>query len=136
MRTHTLMILALAPVGCSPVEAVGDASPEPVAVLSGERILALQHLVRRVPVPEHVFIYARDLTRASRPDQPEATPTVKACVAWGAGPRAGQSLILSFALSGTEGPAALTWCNGPGWALAIAHGTQRPLSGRERILFS
>ena len=47
-----------------------------------------------MPVPEHVFLYARDIVRASRPDQPEATPLVKKCVAWGAGPRAGQALIL------------------------------------------
>jgi MoxR-like ATPase len=73
----------------------GDAPHEPIPQLSGEEILALQHLVRRVPVAEHVFIYARDLVRASRPDQPEATPLVKKCVAWGAGPRAGQSLILA-----------------------------------------
>lgn len=73
----------------------GDAAHEPRPLLSGEQILALQHLVRRVPVAEHLFIYARDLVRASRPDQPEATPTVKRCVSWGAGPRAGQSLVLA-----------------------------------------
>jgi MoxR-like ATPase len=73
----------------------GDVSRDPVPLLSGEQILALQHLVRRVPVAEHVFIYARDLVRASRPDQPEATAKVKKCVSWGAGPRAGQSLILA-----------------------------------------
>ncbi len=73
----------------------GDAAAEPTASLSGEQILALQHLVRRVPVPDHVFLYARDLVRASRPDQPESTPMIKKCVSWGAGPRAGQSLILA-----------------------------------------
>ncbi len=73
----------------------GDEPAQITASLSGEQILALQHLVRRVPVPEHVFVYARDLVRASRPDQPEATATVKKCVSWGAGPRAGQSLILA-----------------------------------------
>ncbi len=73
----------------------GDDTPEPVSTLTGEQIVALQHLVRRVPVAEHVFLYARDLVRASRPQQPEATPTVKKCVSWGAGPRAGQSLILA-----------------------------------------
>jgi MoxR-like ATPase len=73
----------------------GDDVPEPTATLSGAQIVALQHLVRRVPVAEHVFLYARDLVRASRPTQPEATATVKKCVAWGAGPRAGQSLILA-----------------------------------------
>ena len=46
------------------------------------------------PVPDHVFLYARDLVRASRPDEPEATDFVRKCVSWGAGPRAGQSLIL------------------------------------------
>ena len=73
----------------------GDTAAEPTASLSGEQILALQHLVRRVPVPEHVFLYARDLVRASRPDQPESTAMIKKCVSWGAGPRAGQSLILA-----------------------------------------
>jgi MoxR-like ATPase len=73
----------------------GDDASEPLATLTGEQIVALQHLVRRVPVADHVFLYARDLVRASRPHQPEATPTVKKCVSWGAGPRAGQSLILA-----------------------------------------
>src|SRR4051794_2726905 len=73
----------------------GDDSPEPSPTLTGEQIVALQHLVRRVPVADHVFQYARDLVRASRPNQPEATATVKKCVSWGAGPRAGQSLILA-----------------------------------------
>src|ERR1019366_9336665 len=54
----------------------GDTARDPLPLLSGEQILALQHLVRRVPVADHVFVYARDLVRASRPDQPEATPLV------------------------------------------------------------
>ncbi|GAC1466533.1 MAG: MoxR family ATPase [Isosphaeraceae bacterium] len=73
----------------------GDDPSEPATTLSGEQIVAMQHLVRRVPVAEHVFLYARDLVRASRPNQPEATAMVKKCVSWGAGPRAGQSLILA-----------------------------------------
>jgi MoxR-like ATPase len=72
----------------------GEAAAAPEVTLSAEQIVAIQDLVRRVPVPEHVFIYARDLVRASRPDQPEATPLVKKCVSWGAGPRAGQALVL------------------------------------------
>jgi MoxR-like ATPase len=72
----------------------GMATAAPEVTLSAEQILTIQDLVRRVPVPEHVFIYARDLVRASRPDQPEATPLVKKCVSWGAGPRAGQALVL------------------------------------------
>jgi MoxR-like ATPase len=73
----------------------GEAQSEPSATLSAEAILALQGLVRRVPVADHVFVYARDLVRASRPQQPESTETVRRCVSWGAGPRAGQSLILA-----------------------------------------
>jgi MoxR-like ATPase len=72
----------------------GDEPDAPSVALSAEQIVALQHLVRRVPVPEHVFQYARDLVRASRPNEPEATALVKKCVSWGAGPRAGQSLIV------------------------------------------
>src|SRR3982751_6779584 len=44
----------------------GAPPPEPAVTLSAEQILALQSLVRRVPVAEHVFLYARDLVRASR----------------------------------------------------------------------
>jgi len=73
----------------------GDDAPEPETRLSADAIVALQHLVRRVPVAEHVFLYARDLVRASRPNEPEASETVRRCVSWGAGPRAGQSLILA-----------------------------------------
>ena len=76
-------------------QTTGDRAPEPQVTLSAEQIVALQHLVRRVPVPEHVFIHARDVVRSSRPNEPEATPLVRKCVAWGAGPRAGQALILA-----------------------------------------
>jgi MoxR-like ATPase len=46
-----------------------------------------------VPVAEHVIDFARDLARATRPAQPEAPDFVREMVAWGAGPRAGISLI-------------------------------------------
>jgi MoxR-like ATPase len=73
----------------------GDAIPDLAVILTAEKIVDLQRLVRRVPVPEHVFEYARDLVRASRPNEPHASETVRKCVSWGAGPRAGQSLILA-----------------------------------------
>jgi MoxR-like ATPase len=76
-------------------QTTGDEIPVPRVMLSGEQIVALQHLVRRVPVADHVFEYARDLVRASRPLEPQATEIVRKCVSWGAGPRAGQSLILA-----------------------------------------
>ncbi len=75
-------------------QTTGDSAVAPEVMLSAEQIIAFQSLVRRVPAADYVFAYARDLTRASRPGQPEATELVRKYVSWGAGPRAGQSLIL------------------------------------------
>jgi MoxR-like ATPase len=63
-------------------------------VLDAKRILALQHLVRRVPVARYVVGYAVKLVQASRPSQPHAPAFIKEWVNWGAGPRASQYLIL------------------------------------------
>ena len=63
-------------------------------VLSAEQLIALQHLVRRLPAPPTVVRYAVRLARSTRPDSPEATPEVKKYVSWGAGPRASQYLVL------------------------------------------
>jgi len=63
-------------------------------VLSPGEILALQDLVRRVPVPDHVVRYAVELVRATRPKEPGAFDFVAKNVAWGAGPRASQYLII------------------------------------------
>ncbi len=71
----------------------GD-KPELTAALNARQILALQEVVRKVPVAEHVFIYARDLVRSTRPNEPEAPEFIKKYISWGAGPRAGQYLIL------------------------------------------
>ena len=62
--------------------------------LSGEDILKLQDIVRKVPVAEHVYVYARNLARATRPNEPEALDYVKEWVQWGAGPRASLYMIL------------------------------------------
>jgi MoxR-like ATPase len=75
-------------------QTTGEGTSVPEVTLTAERIVRFQSLVRRVPVAEYVFAYARDLTRASRPGQVEATEYVRKFVSWGAGPRAGQSLIL------------------------------------------
>lgn len=64
-------------------------------ILDAETILRLQEVVRRVPAADHVIEYARNLTRASRPKQPEAPSIVKEMVAWGAGPRAGINLVIA-----------------------------------------
>jgi MoxR-like ATPase len=65
------------------------------ATLSGQDITRLQQIVRRVPVADHVFQYARDIARASRPGSKEAPAFVNELVNWGAGPRAGIYLILA-----------------------------------------
>jgi MoxR-like ATPase len=64
-------------------------------VLHGEDIVRLQHIVRRVPVADHVFAYAKRLTRMSRPGTPEAPDFVNKWLTWGAGPRASMNLILA-----------------------------------------
>jgi MoxR-like ATPase len=64
------------------------------ACLTADEILHLQGLVRRVPVPDHVYDYAARLARCTRPGTPEATAFVNEWITWGAGPRASQNLIL------------------------------------------
>jgi len=75
-------------------QTTGGVEPNLRPILNGEQILALQEVVRKVPVPEHVFVYARDLVRATRPDDGDAISAIKQYLSWGAGPRAGQYLIL------------------------------------------
>lgn len=67
----------------------------PEAVLTGEEILALQQMVRRMPVAEHVYAYAEKLVRVTRPKTSEALDFCKKWLTWGAGPRAGLNLILA-----------------------------------------
>jgi len=67
---------------------------EPEAVLDRAEILALQELVPRVPVANHVVEHAVAIARASRPDDPAAPDLVREYVAFGAGPRASQALVL------------------------------------------
>ena len=68
--------------------------PELEKVMGPKEILALQDLVLRVPVADHVIRYAVGLVRASRPNTATAPKRVKDYLAWGAGPRASQNLIL------------------------------------------
>jgi len=63
-------------------------------ILSPEKIRRLQELVLRVPAADHVVKYAVDLARATRPGDPTAPDFVRENVSWGAGPRAGQYLVL------------------------------------------
>jgi len=68
-------------------------SADPRPVLDAAQILRAQELVRRVPVASHVISYAVRLARATRPGAPEGR-SIHEFVGWGAGPRAGQHLVL------------------------------------------
>ncbi len=68
--------------------------PQLTKILSPEKILALQNLVLRVPASDHVLSYAIKLVRMSRPNDGVAPGFIKDWIAWGAGPRASQYLIL------------------------------------------
>ena len=72
----------------------GTSVEEPTPVLSGEQILELQHLVRKVPVTDHVIKYTLALVRQTRISQPGCPKFIKEWLSWGAGPRAVQNLIL------------------------------------------
>jgi MoxR-like ATPase len=75
-------------------ETTGSARQTLSRLIDGNKILAFQQLVRRVPVPEHLYEYAVNIVRRTRPNQPESPQWLKDTVGWGAGPRAVQYLIL------------------------------------------
>ncbi|QEL19104.1 AAA family ATPase [Limnoglobus roseus] len=71
-------------------------------IINGPDLIAMQQLVLQVPAAEYVMRYAARLVRATRPTPPAGEAAsgpvpdfVKKFVSWGAGPRAGQSLILA-----------------------------------------
>jgi MoxR-like ATPase len=65
------------------------------AVLDAEALMALQRLVRQVPVGEAVVEAILTLVRAARPDTPEGAQVAHERLAWGPGPRAAQALMLA-----------------------------------------
>jgi MoxR-like ATPase len=75
-------------------QTTGAAEAPLVPVLTAEDAIGLQKLVRDVAAAEPILRYAAQLARATRPDSPTAPALVKTAVRWGAGPRAGQALIL------------------------------------------
>ncbi len=64
------------------------------AVLTAAEVREMQHLVRRLPAPPSLVTYAVGLARATRPGEPGASDAVRKYVSFGAGPRAGQYLVL------------------------------------------
>lgn len=81
----------------------GGTPPTLENIIDGVTVRKFQDLVRRVPVPQHIYEFAVDLVRRTRPKATEAPNWLKSLVAWGAGPRAVQYLIL-----GAKSRAALT----------------------------
>ncbi len=77
----------------SPLMAAAEKSVQ--KVMTGQQVLGVQKLVLRVPVAEQILEYAKNLVRATRPDQPESPDFIKNWISWGAGPRASINLILA-----------------------------------------
>ena len=65
------------------------------SLFSAQEIVAIQQLIRKIPVADNVIEYAVRLVGKTRPNSVEATPLVKKYLDWGAGPRASQNLILA-----------------------------------------
>ncbi|MBK6376772.1 MAG: MoxR family ATPase [Xanthomonadales bacterium] len=72
----------------------GRAAGKVREVMDGEEVIALQQLVREVHVSDDLMDWITRLVRASRPQHSEIAE-VREWVRWGAGPRAGQSLVLA-----------------------------------------
>ncbi len=72
----------------------GASIPKLKHILQGDRVQKIQELVRRVPVPDHIYEFAVDLVRRTRPNSEDAPEWLKPLVGWGAGPRAVQYLVL------------------------------------------
>ena len=70
--------------------ALNEVAPQ----FSAKELIAVQDLVRRIPVPDNVIAYAVKLVNSTRPNLETASDYVKQYLDWGAGPRASQNLIL------------------------------------------
>jgi MoxR-like ATPase len=75
-------------------QTTGTRVAEVKPVLDAEGLLAMQALVRRIPVSESLIAAAVTLVRMTRPGEAEAPSLVREYVEWGAGPRASQYLVI------------------------------------------
>src|SRR5690606_33369815 len=75
-------------------QTTADVKPTVDKVLSFEEVTSLQHIVRRVPVADHVIRYAMQFARLTRKEKGDVSDSVREYVSWGAGQRASQYLIL------------------------------------------
>jgi MoxR-like ATPase len=71
-----------------------DYRPHLEKVLTSQEILYFQELIRRIPIPDNVLEYAVTLASKTRPNTSAATQSVNSYLAWGAGPRASQYLVI------------------------------------------
>lgn len=62
--------------------------------ISGENLLDLTHVVRRIAITPALALLATQIARLTRPSDPQASERVRRCVRWGAGPRASQYIVL------------------------------------------
>ena len=76
-------------------ETTSPDEPELKPILDGADIVAIQKLVRQVPVSDNVVEYAVKLCSATRPSSEMASEKVKRMVQWGAGSRASQAMVLA-----------------------------------------
>jgi MoxR-like ATPase len=75
-------------------QTTGNRSAALEPVLDAKSLLAMQGLVRRIPVSKQLIRSAVTLARMTRPTEADATPLIRQYVEWGAGPRASQYLVL------------------------------------------
>ncbi|HBI45683.1 MAG TPA: hypothetical protein DDY78_22945 [Planctomycetales bacterium] len=95
-------------------------------ILTGPEIIQLQQIVRKLPISDHVGMYAVNLARTSRPEDEIAPKFIKDYVNWGAGTRAVQYLVL-----GAKARAAI----GGEYNVTCAHVREvAPLVLRHRIM--
>jgi len=92
-------------------ETTSDHDAEVNMVLGAKELIALQGIVRRVPVTDHVIRYAARLVRATRPNKKTAPDFVNEYLTWGAGPRATQYLILGAKARALLSGAYAVTCN-------------------------
>jgi MoxR-like ATPase len=75
------------------LETTGEHIAQPTQALTADELMAVQRLVRRLPVGEKIVDAILDLVRAARPG--DGDPAIAPHVAWGPGPRAAQALMLA-----------------------------------------
>ncbi len=84
----------------------GEEEPDIKGVITASELIELQRLVRRIPAPPSLVSFAVRMARATRPGE-EASRVTSKYVAWGAGPRASQFLVLGAKARAASRGAAL-----------------------------